>query len=101
MLGSTLMRAWWDRHELFATGGRPLGFDSPVPYRAHDLRQSCDSLVEWARPEVIVHSAALTNVDGCESDPEGALELNGRSVARLIAAAPEARLIYISSDAVL
>lgn len=102
MLGSTLVRRWASgTHSIFATGGRDAAWDVPVPYRAADLRSACDELIAWAQPEVIVHCAANTNVDACERDPEGALETNGRSVARLVAAAPSARLIYISSDAVM
>jgi dTDP-4-dehydrorhamnose reductase len=98
MLGSTLVQVWKDHHEVFATGGSSV--DIGVPYRVHDLRQDCAPLVEWAKPEVIVHCAALTKVDACEADPEGAIDVNGRSMARLVAATNH-KVIYISSDAVL
>lgn len=101
MLGSTLVRCWGDRYDIFATGGVGFAGHTGHPYVAFDLRSpDHSSLIEWARPDVIVHCAAWTAVDACESDPERALDVNGRSVARLLAAAPSARMIYISSDAV-
>lgn len=102
MLGGTLVDAWRDTHEVFATGGTTFATPHGWRYRAFDL--SCGDygpLIEWSRPEAIVHCAALTSVDGCESQVEHTLDLNGRSVARLRAAAPGARLVFISSDAVL
>ncbi len=39
-----------------------------------------------ARPDVVVNSAAWTDVDGCARDPERAMELNGAAAGRLAAA---------------
>ena len=47
----------------------------------------------------VYNCAARTDVDGCEADPETALEINGRAPARLAAALPRAcRLIHVSTD---
>ena len=47
----------------------------------------------------VYNCAACTDVDGCETDPEAALEINGRAPARLAAALPRAcRLIHVSTD---
>ena len=53
-----------------------------------------------AAPDVVVHCAAMTNVDGCESDREGAFRINeegSRNVA-IAAKAAGARVIAISTD---
>ena len=47
----------------------------------------------------VYNCAARTDVDGCESKPEAALEINGRAPARLAAALPRTcRLIHVSTD---
>ena len=47
----------------------------------------------------VYNCAARTDVDGCESEPEAAMEVNGRAPARLAAALPPAcRLIHVSTD---
>ena len=47
----------------------------------------------------VYNCAACTDVDGCETDPEAALEINGRAPARLAAALPRTcRLIHVSTD---
>jgi dTDP-4-dehydrorhamnose reductase len=101
MLGSTIVDRWADRFEVLATGGGRFSAPAHWSYRAFDLAAADHRpLVDWARPDVIVHAAALTAVDACEAAPERALDLNGRAVERLRRAAPGARVIYISSDAV-
>lgn len=52
------------------------------------------------RPEIIIHTAAMTDVDGCELDPEAALRVNAigsRNVA-LAARRLDCRLVHISTD---
>lgn len=64
-----------------------------------DLPAVMDRLVP-PRPEVIVHAAAMTSVDGCEVDPRGAFLANAlgtRNVAQAAARAG-AVLVYISTD---
>ncbi len=47
----------------------------------------------------VYNCAARTDVDGCESEPETAMEVNGRAPARLAAALPrDCRLIHVSTD---
>ena len=47
----------------------------------------------------VYNCAAFTDVDGCESEPEAAMEVNGRAPARLAAALPrDCRLIHVSTD---
>lgn len=53
-----------------------------------------------AEPDVVIHAAAWTDVDGCEADPVRAFRVNGRGT-RNVAAACEAagvRLVMISTD---
>jgi dTDP-4-dehydrorhamnose reductase len=51
-------------------------------------------------PEVIVNSAAWTDVDGCARDPERAMELNGAAPGRLAAATRDATFVQISTNEV-
>lgn len=55
-----------------------------------------------ARPDVVFHCAALTDVDGCARDPQAAQRVNGLG-ARNVAEAAEAAgaaLVYISTNEV-
>ena len=52
------------------------------------------------RPDVIINCAAMTNVDGCESDYVTAFKVNAMGVRNLSMAAKEtgAKLIHVSTD---
>src|SRR5206468_10430369 len=52
------------------------------------------------RPDLVIHTAAYTDVDGCERDPDTAFEVNAKGTRRVAegAAKANARLIYISTD---
>jgi dTDP-4-dehydrorhamnose reductase len=57
------------------------------------------AIAEW-RPDLVIHSAAYTNVDGCEADPDRAFRVNAlgtRNVA-LGCQAAGAALVYLSTD---
>lgn len=58
--------------------------------------------VSRAKPDWIVHAAALTDLDHCEENPELARSANETSSVLLAAAARSfgARLLYVSTDAV-
>jgi dTDP-4-dehydrorhamnose reductase len=52
------------------------------------------------KPQVVVNAAAYTDVDGCESNRELAMQVNGEGVAHLALAVREigAKLVQISTD---
>ncbi len=58
------------------------------------------SLVQKHQPEVIIHTAAMTNVDTCEQDKEGCRQLNVKAVEGIVAICKEqsVRLIHLSTD---
>jgi dTDP-4-dehydrorhamnose reductase len=58
------------------------------------------AVVDSYRPQLVINCAAFTKVDACEEKREEALEINGRGVANVAAAAERvgAELIHISSD---
>lgn len=56
--------------------------------------------VSRERPDVIIHAAAWTAVDACESDAERARLINGTATEHVVSAARnvDARVVYISTD---
>ena len=101
MLGGTFVKKWCNRFEVFATDKENFA-NSPAKYfMAFDLvSESYYALMDWAKPDVIIHCAAITNVDYCEDDPEQAMAVNAESVNKFLKYGSDARLIFISSDAV-
>jgi len=65
-----------------------------------DVRGAVHAAVDGVRPDVIVHAAARTDVDGCEGDPDGAFLVNALGTRHLAEAAARvgAHLVYISTD---
>jgi dTDP-4-dehydrorhamnose reductase len=52
------------------------------------------------RPELVIHAAAMTDVDGCERDPERAWLVNRGGTAHVTEAAmsADAKLVYLSTN---
>ena len=57
-------------------------------------------ILKRIRPEIIVHSAAVANVDACEEDKEYALLLHSGIIKTIARELPNSKLIYISTDSV-
>ena len=57
-------------------------------------------VTETIKPDVIIHLAAMTNVDQCEIEQEMALQINAKSTSVLAeqAAKHDAFLVYVSTD---
>ena len=90
MLGRTLMRRWTDLELI------------PWDVEDFDLRSAADTraAVERAKPDVIVHCAAMTAVDACETEVDTAYAVNALGSAHIARAAHRvgARLVAISTD---
>jgi len=63
-------------------------------------RKSIQRFVNEANPDVIIHSAAWTDVDGCEREHDKAEFLNATATEHLLEAVGElnCRVVYISTD---
>lgn len=91
MLGRAVLEIWSSQHEVIAPPHAELDLARP-PQIFEAVRQ--------IRPQVILHAAAIADVDRCESDPDLAFRVNTVGTACLAAAAYEigATMIFISTD---
>ncbi|RCV66087.1 dTDP-4-dehydrorhamnose reductase [Methanophagales archaeon] len=99
LLGSKIAEIALEKYEVY-TGychNKPeLG--EPVKF---DLGKDSDlEAIQEMKPDVIIHTAALTNVDECESNKELAYKINVEGTKRLVKMANEsgAFFIYVSTD---
>jgi dTDP-4-dehydrorhamnose reductase len=90
LLGKALMREWH--------GDEVTGLTSSDA----DIRDAnrLDEVLRTTRPQWVVLSAAYTDVDGCESNPELAFAVNRDGAVNVATAAKNigARLLFLSSD---
>lgn len=93
-LGSALTRVLFEQsHDVTAIDIEQLDITSFDAARA---------VIGLANPDLVVHTAAWTDVDGCARDPQRAVQINGygtQNVA-LAAAAVGAGILYVSSNEV-
>ncbi|HNU55597.1 MAG TPA: SDR family oxidoreductase [Flavobacteriales bacterium] len=79
---------------------------SPVPltshYRTMDITDvdEVDAVFDAFHPEVVIHTAAMTNVDACELDPAACRSQNVVATEHLVRAAERlgAHFIHLSTD---
>jgi len=90
MLGRTLQRRL-RQHELFV---------ADLPEVDITDGRGVEQAVNAFRPEVVIHAAAMTQVDACESDADKAYRINALGSAYVARAAARhgARLIALSTD---
>jgi len=67
-----------------------------------DVQKEDESVmkIEALRPEVVIHIAAYTDVDGCELNPEKAFAVNAEGTRHIALAASKcrAKMVYLSTD---
>jgi len=91
-LGHELVRATIAAgHEVVATSHETLDITD---------KAAVDAVMTETRPDVVIHAAAWTAVDACESDPEKASLVNGTATKFIADAAHAvgAHVVYISTD---
>ncbi|QCR24733.1 SDR family oxidoreductase [Pontibacter sp. SGAir0037] len=73
-----------------------------LPFASMDVTDQAqvEQVVSRFQPTHLIHTAAMTNVDQCESDREGALKLNRDAVQYLVDACEKyhVHLIHVSTD---
>ncbi len=91
MLGSALCDRLKDRHEIIGLTHKELDILDKDRTRV---------LISDFKPDIVIHCAAYTDVDGCESDPDKAYRVNGLGTRNTALACAEtgAIMVYISTD---
>lgn len=102
LLGRALLQADWGAGVECLACGRDTGSVENVSCHAVDLTDpdSIAGLWRQLRPDRVIHTAAVTNVDQCETEPDLARRLNRDAVAHVAEAsvAVGARLTHLSTD---
>lgn len=91
MLGHDLREVLKDNHDLVLTTSKTLDIT--------DKKQVMDFIGD-SKPDIIINSAAYTDVDGCEENKDLAYSVNGEGVRNLALACREVdcALLHISTD---
>lgn len=91
MLGHDLIEALKDSHELILTTSRTLD----ITDEDEVMRVICNE-----KPDIVINSAAYTDVDGCEENQEMAFNVNGKGVKNLALACSkiDCAMLHISTD---
>ncbi|MGQ9585710.1 MAG: dTDP-4-dehydrorhamnose reductase [Anaerolineae bacterium] len=70
----------------------------------HDICQgpAIRQTIASFNPDVVIHSAAMTHVDGCEQDPDAAYRVNGLGTQNVALACQDAgaAMVYVSTNEV-
>lgn len=107
LLGQALVRQLLEKkHEVLATGKGPsrliIAALPNYSYKELDLTDgpTVQQFILDAKPEIIVHAAAMTQVDQCELDKPGCYNINVTATRFIIDAAKliNARIVYVSTD---
>ena len=95
MLGRIFCQQLKDKNEIYGIDIRPGFTEIDITEK-----QALWDFVKKAQPQVIVHTAACTDVDGCELNPKKAYEVNAEGTKNLASACNvvNALIVYISTD---
>ena len=91
MLGHDLIEVLKDKHELILTTSKTLDVTD---------RDKTIEIIKENNPDIVINSAAYTDVDGCEINRDLAYAVNGEGVRNLSLACRQADcpLVHISTD---
>ena len=91
MLGHDLQEVLKDKHDLILTTSKTLD----ITDEQHTIDFICD-----ANPDIVINSAAYTDVDGCEENQDIAYAVNGDGVRNLALACKQVDcpLVHVSTD---
>lgn len=101
LLGAHVVAAARQTYDVVGIDRNPWWGEHPVRLYAGDLRDQEFCRAVWAdvAPDLVVHCAAMVNVDACEQDPGAAYAMNGDVtgvLARLTGT--RGRFVYVATD---
>ena len=90
-VGARVVEAFGGHHEVLGAARDELDLAD---------REQVEQVVAGFAPDAVVNTAAMTNVDGCERDPERAFAVNALGVRHLAVATARrgAHLVHVSTD---
>lgn len=104
LLGSNLCLLSCEKHEITGVTHRAGLKAAPFKTVSLDLTEdgAFQKLLQETTPQVVIHCAALADVDACELDPQGAQQINAQTPASMAALCQAAGIgfLHISTDAV-
>ncbi len=104
LLGLNLCLTSAAQHELTGLVNQRALTDAPFTTLQADLLEAgaAEKLFDRVQPEVLIHCAAMADVDSCERNPQTAQAINAEVPAQLAAlcARRDVRMVHISTDAV-
>lgn len=103
MLGTDLVNVLKDEHELHGVDVKELSYKSPLKsYNLLDITdvQQTYDVITKINPDLVIHTAGYTDVDGCEGKPDVAYMVNGIGTRNIALACQrfDAALMYVSTD---
>ena len=103
LLGTALVKhAALDYEVVGTSAALPTGVHQPLLFYQADIRNAgaVQAVMEKVQPTAVLHTAAMTNVDACQQDPELAYAVNVDGTKHVARAARDvgAKLIALSSD---
>ena len=101
MLGANLCNMLKDSFHAYGTSRNNYNGNKINNYKIFNLLEDDYSeLLEWAKPDCVIHCGAITDIDYCQREKRKAMYVNGHSVRKFMKLKFNFKLIYISSDAV-
>ncbi|MEK6925710.1 MAG: N-acetylneuraminate synthase family protein [Nanoarchaeota archaeon] len=102
LLGSNLALMYSENNAVYATGKNKPTFDFCENYEIDITSDEDVRKIEELKPDVVVHCAALTNVDYCEENIWEAVKLNAEGTEKISEACRKigSYLVHISTDQV-
>ena len=104
MLGIELVHRLRDMYDVTCTdiAAKPNPYCEVKNFIKCDITDTAQTvnMIKNTGPDAIVHTAAWTDVDGCELEPEKAMKINAEGTHNIVLGAKEANalIFYVSSD---
>jgi dTDP-4-dehydrorhamnose reductase len=108
LLGQKLVSALLSKNsfQIIATSKGPNRIINEIGYVYHSFditsKEEVDNVISYYTPDIVINTAAMTNVDACETQREECWKLNVTAVEYLLSAiekfTPNANFIQLSTD---